>query len=111
VFVRPFLATGFILALLLTITAFAQESSRPHPDYVPDEKTAARIAEALFVGQYGEQRVKPQLPLIVAARGKDEWMIQGRVRDSKGRPQVGGGFGLLLNRHTGCILELVEDMN
>jgi hypothetical protein len=99
-----------VVAVLLTIVTFARESPPAHPDYVPDEKTAQRIAEAVLIGQYGEERVKAQLPLLVASRGKTKWILQGRVVDTEGRPQVGGGFGVLLTKHEGCVLEVVENM-
>ncbi|HKO05569.1 MAG TPA: NTF2 fold immunity protein [Candidatus Acidoferrales bacterium] len=99
-----------VLTLLLAIVAFAQKLPSAHPDYVPDETTAKKIAEAVMIGQYGEERVKAQLPLLVASRGKSKWVVQGRVVDKEGRPQVGGGFGVLLDKHNGCVLEVVENM-
>jgi hypothetical protein len=104
------MAVVMAVALLLTIVAFAQQLPPAHPDYVPDEKTAKRIAEAVLVGQYGEERVKAQLPLLVASRGKTKWILQGTVMDREGHPQVGGGFGVLLDRHDGCVLQVVENM-
>jgi len=96
--------------MLLTIMASSQESKPAHPDYVPNEQVAARIAEAVLVGQYGEKRVKPQLPLLVISRNKDEWMAQGRIVDKQGQTQVGGGFGVLLRKHDGCVLLVAEEM-
>lgn len=110
VFVRGILGGAIVLTLLLAIVAFAQKLPSDHPDYVPDEMTAKKIAEAVLIGQYGEERVKAQLPLLVAGRGKSEWILQGRVLDRDGNPQVGGGFGVLLNKHDGCVLEVVENM-
>jgi len=80
-----------VVAVTLHLTILARGKDA-HPDYVPDEKIAA----------------------MVAPRGGDKWIIQGSVFDIfdiKGRPQVGGGFGVLLNRHDGCVLEVVENMN
>lgn len=52
------------ILLLLTTVAFGQSTRKTtnHPDYVPNEKTAERIAEAVLIGQFGEQRVDAQLP-------------------------------------------------
>jgi hypothetical protein len=108
--VRKLVVGVITTALFLTMMALAQEASLTHPDYVPDEKTAQRIAEAVLIGQYGEERVKAQLPLLVAPRGKGKWVVQGRVTDKEGNPQVGGGFGVLLNKHDGCVLQVVENM-
>jgi hypothetical protein len=43
------------VVLLLTTVAFGKDAGkvRSHPDYVPDEKTAERIAEAVLVAAYG----------------------------------------------------------
>jgi len=101
---------GAFLPIALAVAALARGSSQPHPDYLPDQETAARVAEAVLMGQFGEERVKAQLPLMVRERGANQWIIQGSVFDSQGRRQVGGGFGILLNRHNGCVLELVENM-
>ena len=97
-------------ALFFALIGLTQDAKKIHPDYVPDERTAQGVAEAVLIGQYGEKRVKAQLPLMVAPRGAKQWIVQGTVLDSKGRHQVGGGFGVLLNRHDGCVLEMVEEM-
>jgi len=109
VLLRSLLARSIGVALILALVVLAKE--RPtHPDYVPNEKVAERIGEAVLIGQFGEDRVKAQLPLNVLAQGKDKWIMQGRVLDSEGHIQVGGGFGILLDKHNGCVLELVENM-
>jgi hypothetical protein len=97
--------------LLLTILAFGGGTGKasPHPDYVPDEKTAERIAEAVLVGQFGQERVNAQLPLHTASIGKDQWLVQGALKDKEGRTQVGGGFAVWVNRHTGCV-SVIERM-
>ena len=101
---------GAIFPVVLSVVGLAKGSSQSHPDYLPDEKTTARVAEAVLTGQFGEERVKAQLPLMVRKKDGNQWIIQGSVFDSEGRHQVGGGFGILLNRHDGCVLELVENM-
>ena len=98
------------LTLLLATVVLAQRPPSTHADYVPDERTARRIAEAVLIGQYGEERVKAQLPLLVASRGRTKWVVQGRVTDAEGNPRVGGGFGVLLNKNDGRVLEVVENM-
>ena len=41
------------VVLLFTMVTLGKDSGKamPHPDYVPDEKTAERIAEAVLVAQ------------------------------------------------------------
>jgi hypothetical protein len=74
-----------------------------HPDYVPDEKTAERIAEAVLVAQFGQERVNAQLPLRAVSTSKDAWLVQGVLKDKEGRTQVGGSFGVWLDKHEGCV--------
>ena len=64
----------------LSTLALGGETPLEHRDYVPDEKTAVRIAEAVLVGQYGQGRVNPQLPLHADGSNKDYWLVQGYVR-------------------------------
>jgi hypothetical protein len=74
-------------------------------DYVPDEKTAARIAEAVLVGQYGQERVNSQLPLFVKRmKNVDHWLVEGNGKTP------GGNFGVVINKHTGCIDVVMEKM-
>ncbi len=82
------------LVLLFTMVAFGKDSGKamPHPDYVPDEKTAERIAEAVLVAQFGQERVSAQVPLHTASMSKDQWLVQGAFKDEEGRTQVGGGL-------------------
>ena len=104
-------ATVLTIATVLTAAAFGRGSQQVHPDYVPDEKTAERIAEAVLVGQFGEERVKSQLPLRAHSIRKDVWMVTaagGRL-DKEGNPKIGGGFGVWIKKSDGC-LSVIEHM-
>src|SRR6266849_803261 len=91
------------VVFLLTTVAFGNNSGpRPHPDYVPNGQTARRIAEAVLIGQFGQERVTAQLPLH-ASMSNEQWLVQGAVKDEQGRTQVGGNFGVWVNKHTGCV--------
>jgi hypothetical protein len=90
------------VVLVLTMVALGKDSGKvqPHPDYVPNEKTAERIAEAVLVSQFGQDRVNAQLPLTVVSTSKDLWLVQGMVHEPHG---PGGNFGVWINKHSGCI--------
>ena len=98
------------LLLLSTMVAAGQNTrtTRPHPDYVPDEKTAEHIAEAVLVAQFGQERVDAQLPLRARIGGND-WLVQGILKDKEGRIPVGGNFAVWINKHDGC-LKVIERM-
>ena len=91
------------------IVPFGKLSARTHPDYVPDEKTAARSAEDVLVAAFGQERVNAQLPLRAASINKNQWLVQAAVLDKEGRPQVGGGFAVWVNKHSGCV-SVIERM-
>jgi hypothetical protein len=100
-----------LFVLLLTTFAFARNSrNKEHKDYVPDEQTAERIADAVLVGQYGEQHVAKQRPLQVDGTDKDYWIVQVRSHWDNGLPtRSGGGPAVWINKHSGCI-QVMEHM-
>jgi NTF2 fold immunity protein len=93
--------------LFLTMVVFAEDSRKAGlRAYVPDEKTAERIAEAVLVSQFGQERVSAQLPLRAVSTSKDLWLVQGMVHEPHG---PGGNFGVWINKHSGCI-KVMEHM-
>ncbi len=91
-----------IFVLLLTALAAAGNTRKEHKDYVPDEKTAEHIADAVLVAQYGEDLMRGQRPLIVDRSNKDYWIVQGSPREN-GMPRIGGGPAVWINKHSGCM--------
>jgi len=79
-----------------------------HPDYVPDARTAQRIAEAVLIGQFGEEMVRKQSPLraeLTSGRPKI-WMVQGTIRNPV---EVGGNFGVWIDMHDATV-KVMEHM-
>jgi NTF2 fold immunity protein len=93
---------------LLVAVASGQAMGKPwpHPDYVPNERTAERIAEAVLVAQFGQERVEFQLPLRVRSTSKDLWLVEGTIRETIA---AGGNFGVWINKHSGCV-SVIEHM-
>jgi len=89
-------------ALVMT-TSIHLAKAQSHPNNVPDKVTAIRIAEAVLIARFGQTRVNAQLPLIATSPSKDLWLVVGRIKDSSGRPQVGGGFGVWVDKQKGCV--------
>ncbi len=96
------------LLLLVGALAAAGQTRKEHRDYVPDKKTAERIADAVLVGQYGEERVNAQRPLLVDGSNKDYWVVQVSGGQDA-RPVKGGGPAVWINKHSGC-LDVMEHM-
>jgi hypothetical protein len=98
-----------VVLLLLCPFTVATGTVKEHTDYVPDDKTAEQIAEAILVGQYGRDRVSAQLPLHADGSSARYWIVQGAFHDG-GIPNKGGNFGVWINKHSGCITNVVEHM-
>ena len=101
------LRTCMIVLLSAAALVAAGQTPKKHRDYVPDEKTAVQIAEAVLVGQFGEERVKAQLPLRGSNSYGDIWVVQGT---QPGPPHTGGGMAVIINKHSGCIVNVMEHM-
>ena len=99
----------WVILLFLVPFAVVGGTLKEHRDYVPDKKTAERIAEVILVGQYGEERVKAQLPLHADGSNEKYWIVQGHI-DQDGIPNKGDGFAVWINKHSGCIGKVVEHM-
>lgn len=103
----------FGCSIVAVLALYGGNSPKAHRDYVPDETTARKIAEAVLVAQFGQARVDSQQPFMVAVTGEggSYWLVQGTVRESgSSHLQVGGGFGVWINKHSGCITNVVENM-
>jgi hypothetical protein len=95
--------------VLLYSAALADERQKPS-DYVPDAATATAIARAVLVARFGPERVAAQEPLAATPLSSEYWLVGGVAKDKEGRPLAGGGFGVFVNKHTGCILRIVEHL-
>lgn len=100
-----FAVTMVLAFLLCPVGGGARE---PHPDYVPDERTAIRIAEAVLVARFGEQPVSVHLPLHASALANDSWLVQGSATRQPAGP--GGNYGVWISKHSGCIQSVIERM-
>ena len=73
---------GFVLILLLTATALiiaeSKHNYKPKEGYVPDEKTAIRIAVAVWIPIYGEKKIEGEKPYH-AKLDKGIWTVEGSL--------------------------------
>jgi hypothetical protein len=92
-----------IAALLLMSLAFGQSKHRvvPREGFVPDEKTAVRIAEAVLIPVYGETQIVGQRPFKAQLRN-GVWTVKGSL------PQgIDGGTALAeIRRSDGKIIRI-----
>jgi len=80
------------------------QSDSPKNGYVPDETTAIRVAEAVFIPIYGEKHVRSERPFQAKLKG-DVWTVKGSLPKppKPGDVVVGGTMVAEIERTTGCI--------
>jgi hypothetical protein len=100
---KNYLAIIILLLTVYLLIAAQKDSNASHPNYVPDSKTAVLIAEAVLIGQFGQERVDAQRPYAAISMDKDFWLVQGLAMDENGIPKMGGTFGVIINKHEGCV--------
>ncbi len=106
--------TRLIMAIPLlvaaTIAAFSQVSRdgnvKPKEGFVPDAKTAEKIAEAVLIPVYGEKQIRQEEPFKALRRG-NIWTVTGAL--NCGAPNCDGGTAVVeVSKTSGEILSMVH---
>jgi hypothetical protein len=94
----------FLAALFLGVVCSFAQSDLPKNGYVPNEATAVRIAEAVFIPIYGEKHVFSERPFQAKLKG-DIWTVKGSLPKppKPGDIVVGGTMVAEIERTTGRI--------
>jgi hypothetical protein len=97
----------FLLSVIFIHLALARDSAsgiKPKDGFVPDEKTALKIAEAVALPIIGKQLIELQTPLKVKL-SSGEWVVTGDLRQPTNSPYpiLGGGLTVRIEKATGCI--------
>ncbi len=90
-----------LLVLLAAGFVVEGQTSIKVRDYVPDEKTAVRIAEAVLIAHYGEETASAQLPLHAVDSKGGYWIVQGHGPEPA--TSKGGGPAVWINKRSGCL--------
>lgn len=98
------------LFFTVSIAAYAQSSGdasvRPKDGFVPDAKTAEKIAEAVLIPVYGEEQIGRERP-FKAVRHGDVWTVKGTL--NCGAPKcVGGAAVVEISKTSGAIISMVH---
>ncbi|HVR22419.1 MAG TPA: NTF2 fold immunity protein [Candidatus Polarisedimenticolia bacterium] len=91
-----------LVVLMLNTLTLGKDTPSDHRDYVPDKKTAERIAEAVLQAQFGEVQIKTRGPLLVDEADKDFWIVQASG-GKKAMLTPGGGPAEWITRHSRCV--------
>jgi NTF2 fold immunity protein len=73
-----------LLIIVLSVSALGQ-GYKPNSGYVPDSKTAVKIAEAVLIPIYGEKQIESERPFTATLKD-NVWTVTGTLRcpDRKG---------------------------
>ena len=101
---RGILVFGLMAVLTITAIVIAEgkHNYKPKEGYVPDEKTAIRIAVAVWIPIYGEKHIEEEKP-YQAKLDKGVWTVEGSL--PKGWTK-GGVAVAEIAKDDGCILRV-----
>jgi hypothetical protein len=92
-----------VLAIAAIVIAEGKHNYKPKEGYVPDEKTAIRIAVAVWIPIYGEKEIEEEKP-YQAKLDKGVWTVEGSL--PKGKHVLGGVAVAEIAKDDGCILRV-----
>jgi hypothetical protein len=99
------LLTVSLAGLLVLSAASEQHSYKPKNGFVPDEKTAIRIAEAVLTPIYGEKQIKSEEPFS-ANLHDGIWTVEGSIAEG-----VEGGVAIIkISKANGAIVSVTHGM-
>jgi hypothetical protein len=101
----PFLVRYIIYMPKVTLLETDYEGYVPPDGFVPDEETAKKIAEAIWLPIYGKSVLR-QKPYKAKLFDERIWVVEGTL---KGWPFVLGGTAYIeIDKNTGEILKLTH---
>lgn len=80
-----------------------RESYEPPEGFIPDAKTAVRVAEAVLSPIYGEEQIASERPFSARLRG-GVWTVSGHLPEDA----VGGVAEIKIAKKTGCIHSVIH---
>jgi NTF2 fold immunity protein len=97
----------FFIASIATYPQSPRDTSvRPKDGFVPDAKTAEKIADAVLIPVYGEEQISRERP-FTAARRSDVWTVTGTL--NCGAPQCVDGTAVVeISKTSGAIISMVH---
>ncbi len=91
-----------LATIFCAVFTFAQTHSyKPKNGFIPDAKTATRVAEAVLSAIYGEEQVNSERPFTANLKG-DVWSVTGSLPEGS----EGGVAEVKLSKRTGQILSV-----
>ena len=97
------LVLGIPVLLICLQTALAQHNFKPPAGYVPDERTAVAVAEAILIPIYGADNIRTERPFRATLRGKI-WVVEGTLPTG----MVGGVALVEISKEDGRVLRVIH---
>jgi hypothetical protein len=96
-----------ITMLLVASSMFAADSYKPKNGFVPDQQTAIRIAEAVWLPIYGSEIIEGEKPFR-ATLSKGIWKVRGTLKqDFSSGTRTSGGVAIAeISKKDGRILRV-----
>ena len=106
--------TWVLACTVLLVSELFGQGYRPTSGYVPDAKTAVKIAEAVLVPIYGEKQIESERPFTATLKD-GAWTVTGTLRcpDGKGGTTTscfGAGAAVRISKDDARILELLPPL-
>lgn len=75
----------------------------PKDGFIPDQETAIRVAEAVWIPIYGKEQIESEKP-FKAMLTKGVWTVEGSLSEG-----AEGGVALIeISKKNGCILRVIH---
>lgn len=103
--VIPFLLFSILLFLGSNGDNLFQNNYVPKDGYVPNEETAVRIAEAIWLPIYGEKDVESCKPFVAKLKNSNIWVVEGTAPPR----QKGGVFYIEIRKSDCKILKVIGE--
>jgi hypothetical protein len=100
---RSVISVGVLMAASIPYFNAQIPVYKPKDGYVPDARTAVRIAEAVLIPIYGAKQIHSEKPLKGKLDG-DIWIVTGTLPSG----MVGGVAEVKISKQTGEIVGLIH---
>lgn len=84
-FMKILISITSMVVLVISLNLFGKDNNQsyiPPNGFIPNEETAARVAEAILIPIYGKERIQKQKPLKAKLNSNEVWEITGTLNKS-----------------------------
>ncbi len=97
------IALACLTALFASSFLAQAQAFKPKDGFIPDEKTASRVAEAVLVPIYGEEKIISERPFTAKLKN-GVWTVTGHLPEGL----LGGAAEIKISKKTGEIISVTH---